>query len=417
MHLRTILNRCHRFKSFIYGTTYFGDDGTSIHVAMTARKGSKAICSGCGRPSPTYDTSRTPRGFAFVPLWGYAVWLWYCMRRVDCPRCGVTVEKVPWAEGKHASCNAYRLFLARWARRLSWSEVAAIFGTNWGLVYRAVRWVVDYGLAHRCLDGVQAIGVDEIAVWKGHKYLTVVYQIDQGMRRLLWVGQERTEESFRGFFAVLGSARAKALRFIASDMWQSYLKVIAELAGQAVHVLDRFHIVAKVSEAVDDVRAAEARELTRQGYQPVLKHTRWCFLKNPVNLTDKQRAKLSDVLRYDLRSVRAYLLKESLRFFWTYTSPFWAGWFLDSWCTRALRSRLEPMKKVARTLRGHRELILNWFRAKKEISSAAVEGMNANAKLALRKARGFRTYPVLETALYHELGHLPEPACTTHRFC
>jgi len=165
------------------------------------------------------------------------------------------------------------------------------------------------------------------------------------------------------------------------------------------------------------VRAGEAREIIRDGYEPVLKHTRWCFLKNPENLTDKQSVKLTFVLRYDLRSVRAYLLKQSLRFFWSYKSPTWAGWFLDRWCTRAMRSRLGPIKKVARTLRSHRELLLNWFRAKKEISAAAVEGMNANAKLALRKARGFRTYNVLETALYHEMGHLPEPDCATHRFC
>jgi transposase len=417
VQLKTILNRCHRFKSFVYGTIYFDGDGTKIHVAMMPRKRSRAICSGCDLPGPTYDTAKVARGFAFVPLWGFAVWLWYCMRRVDCSECGVTVEKVPWAEGKHASCNAYRLFLARWARRLSWTEVATIFGTNWGVVYRAIRWVVDYGLVHRDLDGVQAIGVDEIAVWAGHKYLTVVYQIDKGVRRLLWVGKERTEQSFRGFFAMFGEARSKALRFVASDMWKPYLDVIAELASQAVNVLDRFHIVAKVNKAVDEVRAGEAREIIRDGYEPVLKHTRWCFLKNPENLTDKQSVKLTDVLRYDLRSVRAYLLKQSLRFFWSYKSPTWAGWFLDRWCTRAMRSRLEPIKKVARTLRSHRELILNWFRAKKEISAAAVEGMNTNAKLALRKARGFRTYEVLETALYHEMGHLPEPACVTHRFC
>lgn len=175
--------------------------------------------------------------------------------------------------------------------------------------------------------------------------------------------------------------------------------------------------VAKLNKAVDEVRAGEARELVRQGYQPILKHSRWCFLKRPENLTDNQRVKLADVMKYNLRSVRAYLLKESLQAFWNFTNVFAAGWFLDKWCTRDLRSRLEPIKKVARTLRGHRDLILNWFRTKKEISAAAVEGMNANTKLTLRKARGFRTYHVIETALYHELGHLPEPLCITHRFC
>jgi len=328
----------------------------------------------------------------------------------------VTVELLPWAEGKNRTCNAFRLFLSRWGRRLSWSEVAEIFGTNWGVVFRSIKWVVDYGLRYRDLDGVRAIGFDEIAVWKGHKYLTVVYQIDHGLRRLIWVGRERTEDSFRQFFGAFGEARAKSLQFVASDMWKPYLKLIAEFAGQAIHVLDRFHIVAKVNKAVDEVRASEARQLARDGYQPILKHTRWCFLKRRENLTGTQHVKLVDVLRYDLRSVRAYLLKESLDAFWQYNTAEGASWFLNSWCTRALRSRLAPMQKIARTLRSHRDLILNWFVAKKEISSGSVEGMNTNAKLAIRKARGFRTYEALETALYHQLGRLPEPHFLTHRF-
>lgn len=414
MDIKVLLNRCHRFSSFVYGRARFIEG--AIHVDVRPRQGSKPVCSGCGRRGPAHETSRAARLFEFVPLWGFTVFLAYFMRRVNCGACGVTVERVPWAEGKQQTCNAYRLFLARWARRLSWSEVAATFQTNWGVVYRAVQWVVAYGLAHRNLDGISAIGVDEIAVWKGHKYLTVVYQIDQGMRRLLWTGRDRTEQSFRGFFTMFGDARASALRFVASDMWKPYLTVLAEKAKNAIHVLDRFHIVAKVNKAVDEVRASEARELARQGFEPVLKHSRWCFLKRRTNLTPGQRRKLRDVLHYDLRTIRAFLLKEALEAFWKYSSPRWAGWYLDRWCTRALRSRLEPMKKIARTLRGHRGLILNWFRAQKQISSAVVEGINANAKLAIRKARGFRTYDVLETQLYHSLGRLPEPEFT-HRFC
>lgn len=417
MEIRTLLNRCHRQRGFVYGEARLDPTEALLHVGIRPRVGSKPTCSKCERRGPTYDTSPEPRSFQFVPLWGFVVFFWYFMRRVDCRRCGVTVERVPWADGKHRTCNVYRLFLARWARRLSWSEVADIFRTNWGVVYRAVRWVVDYGLEHRDLDNVRAIGVDEIAVWRGHKYLTVVYQIDAGLRRLLWVGRDRTEESFTGFFTLLGTARAKTIAFVASDMWQPYLNVVAKFAAQAIHVLDRFHIVAKVNKAVDEVRASEARELRREGFAPVLKHSRWCFLKRRENLTLTQTEKLRDVLRYDLRTVRAFLLKEALDAFWTYTSPAWAGWYLDGWCTRAMRSRLQPMKRIARSLRAHRDLILNWFVAKKEISSGTVEGLNLNAKLAVRKARGFRTYEVLETALYHELGHLPEPATFTHGFC
>jgi transposase len=349
-------------------------------------------------------------------LWGFAVFLVYGMRRVECAVCGVKTEQVPWAEGKNQCCNVYRLFLARWARRLPWSEVAIIFGTTWNVVCRSIRWVVDCGLTHRSLDDIRSIGVDEVSIWKGHKYLTVVYQIDEGVRRLLWVGRERTEETLRGFFKMLGGERSSLIEFVASDMWKPYLTVVKEQIGHALHVLDRFHIVAKLNKAIDELRAKEARELKTRGFEPILKRTRWCFLKRPENLTDNQAQKLTDVLAYDLRTVRAYLLKEAFDGFWTYTSPYWAGWYMDKWCARAMRSRLEPIKKFVRTLRRHRELLLNWFKAKKEISSGVVEGLNTSVKLALRKARGFKSYEVAETALYHELGRLPEPQFT-HGFC
>jgi len=420
MNLKVILNAVHPISPFVYGTPAFIDPDKKeqgIVVPVAARANSKAVCSRCGTRGGIYDTSREPRRFEFIPLWGLPVFLEYTMRRVNCRGCNTPViEKVPWAEGKNQTCNAYQLFLARWAKRMAWSEVAEVFGTSWGVVYRAVASVVAWGLAVRRLDNVRAIGVDEIAVRKGQHYLTVVYQLDEGVRRLLWVGKERTEKTFEGFFEMLGEEQSKALDYIASDMWKPYLKVIAKHAAQAVHVLDRFHIVANVSKAVDDVRAEEAKSLARNGYEPVLKKTRWCFLKRPENLTPVQSTKLADVLRYNLRSVRAYLLKESLDALWRYNSVHWAGWFLDRWCARTMRSRLEPMKKIARSLRRHRPLILNWFRAKKELSSAAVEGLNANAKLAIRKARGFRTYEALETALYHQLGRLPEPEMA-HRFC
>jgi transposase len=199
-------------------------------------------------------------------------------------------------------------------------------------------------------------------------------------------------------------------------MWRPYLKVIAKKATHAVHVLDRFHITSNLSKAIDEVRAQEVKALKAAGYEPILTRARWLLLKRPENLTAKQEPRLAELLKYNLRSVRAYLLKEEFQSLWQYGSPYWAGQFLDRWCTRTQRSRLEPMKKVARMLRNHRELILNWFRARGAISSAAVEGFNNKAKLTMRKAYGFRTDRAMELALYHTLGSLPEPVAT-HRFC
>jgi len=122
------------------------------------------------------------------------------------------------------------------------------------------------------------------------------------------------------------------------------------------------------------------------------------------------------LLRYNLQTVRAYLLKGDFERFWNYVSPAWAGRFLDLWCTKAMRSRIEPMKKIARSLHAHKPLLLNWFKARGEISLGAVEGLNNKEKVVMRKSYGFRTFKVAEVALYHQMGGLPEPPAT-HRFC
>lgn len=417
MQLKTILNRIEPCKSFVYKKARWADGAArpTIEFLVEARRNGRPICSGCGQVRPGYDRL-PPRRFEFVPLWGIAVVFVYAMRRVDCPACGVKVERVPWCDGKNHLTTTYRWFLARWAKRLSWKEVARVFCASWEDVFRSVKYAVSWGLAHRQFDGLRAIGVDEIQWQRGHHYLTLVYQIDEGCKRLLWVARERTEESLRSFFTMLEEEVRAGIRFVASDMWQPYLNVIAEWIGHAVHVLDRFHIMKKMNEAIDQVRRDEARQLEEDGYEPVLKHSRWCLLKRRENLTENQTIKLAELLRYNLRSVRAHLLREDFQQFWEYTSPHWAGRFLDQWCGRTMRGKLEPMKKVARSLRDHRGLILNWFRAKGTVSSGTVEGLNNKVKLTTRKSYGFRTFEAVELALYHTLGDLPEPEFT-HEFC
>ncbi len=340
----------------------------------------------------------------------------YRMRRVDLPECGVKVERVPWADSKSPMTTAYKWFLARWAKRMSWTEVSKTFNVNWDRVYDAVKYAVSWGLEHRDLTNIKTIGVDEVQWRKGHKYQTVVYQPDKGHKRLLWIGRDRKAKTLLRFFRFLGKARTARLKFICSDMWQTYLKVIAKKAPQAVHVLDRFHIVQHMNKALDKVRAAEVKQLFADGYEPIHKGARWLLLKHPAKQTKKQLAKLDKILEYNLKSVRSHLMKEDFQQFWEYSSPTWAGKFLDQWCTRAMRSKIDPMKKVACMLRNKRGLVLNWFVAEGRLSSGIVEGFNNKLKLITRKSYGFRTQKGYETALYHNLGDLPEPEFT-HEFC
>jgi transposase len=417
MQLKTILNRVEPFKSFVYGKARWVESAKrpTIEVELLPRRNGRPICSGCRRPCPGYDRL-PPRKFEFVPLWGIAVLFVYAMRRVQCPSCGVKVERVPWCDGKHQLTITYRWFLAGWAKRLSWQEVADAFSTTWDNVFRSVKHAVWWGVAHRELKDIRAIGVDEIQWQRGQNYLTLVYQIEDGAKRLLWIARKRTEHSLRGFFEILQDEVRTGIRFVCSDMCQAYLNVIAEQATGALHVLDRFHIMKSMNEAIDEVRRHEARRMKEDGYEPLLKHSRWCLLKRPENLTDQETVKLAELLKYNLQSVRSHLMREDFQRFWEYVSPGWAGRFLDQWCTRAMRSKIEPMKKIARSLRSHRDLLLNWFRAKGTISSGSVEGLNNKAKLTTRRAYGFRTYEAIEIALYHSLGALPQPKFT-HRFC
>lgn len=413
IQIQTILRELHPIKGFRYGKCTREND--TLTVRIHPRKNAQATCSCCGQKAPGYDHLEE-RSFDFIPFWGLMVVLVHRMRRVNCRQCGVKVERVPWATGKLHSCDVFRLFLSCWAKLLSWSQTAVAFQTSWDTVYRSVQWVVDYGLENRNLDNITALGVDEVAYRIGHHYMTLVYQIDHGVKRLLFIGKDRCEATLRDIFHDLGKERCAGVKVVCSDMWKPYLKVIRELLPNALNILDRFHIVKKLNEAVDQVRREETKILKRQGYEPVLTNSRYCFLKRPQNLTPRQEDKLAKLLKYDLRTVRAYCLKEAFDAFWEYKSPYWAQWFLKNWCTRVMRSRLEPMKKFVSTIRNHEDLIMNYFKTKERYSSGVVEGLNLKVNLAKRKAFGFKSFEVMKTALYHQLGDLPEPEFT-HRFC
>ena len=192
MQVKTILNRLQKHRGFVYGTVQLEEQiaGLALTVEIAPHRRNRPRCASCGQASAVYDRLALRR-FEFVPLWGLRVFFLYPMRRVDCPRCGVTVERVPWADGKHQLTTTYMWFLARWAKCLSWQEVARVFRTSWDQVFRSVAMAVAWGRDHVDLTGIRAIGIDEIHWQRGSQFLTLVYQIDPTRKRLLWIGQHR----------------------------------------------------------------------------------------------------------------------------------------------------------------------------------------------------------------------------------
>jgi transposase len=230
----------------------------------------------------------------------------------------VVTEQVPWSDGKSPITLTYRWFLAAWARRLSWSETARIFKTLWRSVFQAVQFAVYWGIANDPRENVESIGIDEIAWQKGHSYLTLVYQLDAGKRRLLYVVRDRAKESLEGFFRQMGRERCERIKYVVSDMWHNYLDVVKSQLPNVIHVLDRFHVMKKLNEAIDEVRRSEVREMSEAGYEPILKKSRWCLLKRPENLTDQQTVSLQTLLKYNLKTTRAWLCREDFQRFWVF---------------------------------------------------------------------------------------------------
>jgi transposase len=421
--VKTLLNRVQPIPGFVYRCVRLegppGAERIEVEIAPHAQR--QGCCGKCRASCPGYDCPREdhPRCWQHVPLWNIPVYIFYAPRRVYCPVHGVVTEHLPWSEGKRPFTVALMVFLALWARRLSWRETARSFRTSWEAVYRSVEWFVEWGLAHRRLTNVRAIGIDEIHRGKGkraHNFFTLIYQLDAGCRRLLWVGPKRTQASLRRGLASLGPEVLQTIRFVCSDMWQPYLQVVARQLGQAWHILDRFHVVGLLNRALDRIRRAECARLQGSPRGQRLKRMRWRLLKKHSRVRGHARAKLYALVRSKLATGRAWILKEVFQQFWTYRSAFHARIFLRAWCTLVMRSRLAPMRTVAQTLRRHEPLLMNWFRAKGEVSSGAVEGMNNKIRVVTRRSYGFRTDRALVVALYHNLGRLPEPPLT-HRFC
>jgi transposase len=422
--VKTLLRHVQDLAGFVVQSVRHSLEGPEprIDVDLAPDPRHKRRCSCCRRPGRVHDTLPARR-WHFVPLWNIPVFLHYAPRRVVCPATGApTVEAMPWNRGKSPYAAAYMIFLARWARRLSWKETAAIFSASWDAVRRSVEWVVAWGIAHRDLGGVTAIGIDELHHGRGKtslNFLTLVYQIDRGSRRLLWIGRSRTEATLRAGLDELEAWRpgfAAALSVVCSDMWKPFLKVVRERCGQALNVLDPFHVAKHLNEAVDSVRRGEQARLRDKVARKQAKGGRFLLLKRGTRVRGKAREKLRAVLASLGQTSRAWELKESFRRFWAYRSPVWAAAYLKAWTTRAMRSRIEPMKKVARMLRRHEELLLNYFRAKRQYTNAMVEGMNHKARVSLARSFGHRSFKVLKLVLYHNLGELPEPPWS-HKFC
>lgn len=361
-------------------------------------------CGGCGRRGVAGYDRKGKRHWRHLWMGGLRCFLAYAPRRVSCPRCGVVVEEVPWARRQSGFTRAFESLVVLVGQEMSQKAVAETLGIDGWTVSRIEERVAEELRDPKGLD--RRIGIDEVSSRKGQNYLTLVVDLDE--REVVWAGPGRNEEALEAFFAVLGPKRAKRLRCVSLDGGRPYRNVVERRAPQATIVSDPFPVIANLNKAVDMVRREEWRRLRgEEGDASSIKNLRWVLLKNRENLTKPQGEKLADLPRTNYRLYRCVLLKESFRQIYTYRSHGWALRHFRRWYAWAVRSRLRPIIRFARSAKQSLTSILEYLML--GISNGVVEGINAKIGLLKRRAYGFARIESLIGKIYLACGGLPLP--------
>lgn len=362
-------------------TTGFRFTQTELVVGVAPTKRS-SFCSGCGKRGPRYD--RRERRWRHLDACGLAVELEYAIWRVDCPRCGVTVEMVPWATAGSGFTEAFEDAVAALAQRTDKMTVTRWMRVSWATVGRIIERVVARVAPADRLDGLKSIGIDELSYRRHHEYLTIVTDHDTG--RVVWAAPGKDKATVLRFFAELGPERTAAIETITMDLSGAYKTAVAEAAPHARVVFDRFHVQRLAHDALDTVRRQQWRAADPDD-KDAIKGTRFALQKNPWNLTQPEHEKLTGVQRSNKPLYRAYLLKETLADILDRRQVHVARTKLNEWLAWAVRSRLAPFRKLARTIKAHAEGILAYVAT--GLSNGRAEGLNGKVRTITRRAYGF----------------------------
>ena len=373
-------------------------------------RGGPLVCPDCGQVSPQADLA-PERSWRHLDTMQFTTEIRARVPRCQCAKCGVKTISVPWA-GKHSRFTLmFEAFAIEVLQACSNVKRAAeLLRLSWETAHTIMARAVERGLERRSVESVKRVGMDEKAFKKGHSYVSIMTDIDG--RRVLDVVPERTQAAAEKLWETLPQTQREQVEAVAVDMWQPYIKAAEAKAPGADVVHDKFHIAAHLSEAVDQVRRGENKQLRSQGDER-LKGTRQLWLFNECNLSEEQAADFEALKELHLKTSRAWALKEHFQGFWTFLSPGWAENFFERWYAWAIRSQLPPMKKKAAMLKAHLPNVLNYF--KHFVTNAISEGFNSSIQAIKSAAKGFRKFEHYRTRILFYCGKLDlRPAIATH---
>jgi len=381
---------------------------SEVKVYVEPDPGVAFTCPTCEEACPGYD--RRQRQWRHLDTCQYKTILIADVPRVECKEHGVITASVPWAEPGSGFTALFESLVIDWLKEASTQAVSRQLKLSWNAIDGIMQRAVKRGLSRRKALSPKRLGIDETAFKKRHDYVTIISDQEEGT--VLHVGEDRKKASLKEWYERLTEGQKAAIESVSMDMWPAFIHATLESLAEAENKIafDKFHVAKYLGEAVDNVRRQEHKVLMSEGYED-LKGSKHDWLYNPKNMPHKNKARFRVLRDSTLKTARAWAIKELGMSLWHYASKTWArkGW--EQWLSWAVRSRLEPIKKVAKMIKKHLWGILNAIVLK--VSNGPAEGLNSRIKMIKVRSRGFRNKERFANAIYFHLGGLdlyPEKA-------
>jgi len=390
---------------------YFGNYNKELHLIVAPYKNG-CRCPICGRRCKIHKHAKDTRTWRDIVVCGIEIYFHYHPKEIICPTHGQSQEQIPWAD--EYSRITYRLeyLIVKYAQGLTQKQVSEFLRIPKSTLSNQLHNIISRCRKSYKIRGLVSIGVDEIAYKRRMKYATIVYDLDKN--RVIWIGKGKAKASLQRFFdEQLSDYQKRKIKWGCCDISKGYINALKENCPGIQIVLDKFHIVKALNEALDSVRKDEWRQ-TAVRHRKALKGMRWLLFKHSGNRSKKETRIIASLRKSNRRIHRAWILKDEFELLWDYKAKWAAERFLKKWITKALKSRIDSIKKFARTMRRYFDLIVSY--TDKRITNAAAEGMNRIIKQIKNRSSGFKELTHFADLIYLTVGDVDIPVQIPARF-
>ena len=411
MASKKLITRLLRLKGLKVVDVWFRPRSKEFSLRVKPYKNG-CLCPECNRRGRIVRIMPETRTWRDVAVCGWTVFFHYCAKEIMCPTHGRVQEVIPWADPFARVTYRLEYNILIFSRLMTQKAAAEIIHIAQSTFSDILHRTIERIRAGHKIRGLRCIGIDEVSYRKGQKYVTVVYDLERSC--VVWIGKGKARKTIDRFFMEeLSSFQRKQVQWACCDMSETYIGAIKKHIPNAKLVLDRFHIVKALNNAIDELRKEEWRQVTG-AERKALKGLRWILFKHPSNRSKKDKQILVQLRKSNRRIHRACVLGDEFNQFWNYEAEWAARRFLKRWSTAALKSRLEPLRKFVHTLRRHTENILTF--TKSRLTNAVSEGLNRIIRIIRNRASGFRSLWAFMDLIYLTIGDVDIPAQIPARF-